>query len=221
MGAKKRVPKDEIFFSHSSQDRPFVDRTVRVLRGHGLRVWYSSTNIVGGKKWHDEIGKALKQFPWFDGTMARSIPDRPSRQTSFPSRGGDHPMRLFSLWPSPTPACSQCFLVWQPLERQSLSTWKRPGVPSSLGTLRCCALLWTPARPTREAYTAGRCGPTYRERRGFSTMSNFGARSHGIGTRCLRFAVRIAPTHARLASGCWPALPDGIDYPQSSDERFP
>ena len=26
--------------------------------------------------------------------------------------------------------------------------------------------------------------------------------------------------HARLASGCWPALPDGIGYPKDSNERF-
>jgi hypothetical protein len=26
--------------------------------------------------------------------------------------------------------------------------------------------------------------------------------------------------HARLASGCWPALPGGIGYPQGSTERF-
>ena len=32
---------------------------------------------------------------------------------------------------------------------------------------------------------------------------DFGARSHGIGTRCLRFAVEVARHHARLASGCW------------------
>jgi hypothetical protein len=25
----------------------------------------------------------------------------------------------------------------------------------------------------------------------------------------------------RLASGCWPALPGGIGYPQGPDERFP
>ena len=28
------------------------------------------------------------------------------------------------------------------------------------------------------------------------------------------------PDHARLASGCWPALPGGIDYPLGSTARF-
>src|SRR3982751_6866675 len=27
--------------------------------------------------------------------------------------------------------------------------------------------------------------------------------------------------HARLAPGCWPALPDGAGYPQGPNERFP
>src|SRR3954466_13118793 len=27
--------------------------------------------------------------------------------------------------------------------------------------------------------------------------------------------------HARLAPGCWPALPDGAGYPQGPVERFP
>jgi hypothetical protein len=34
------------------------------------------------------------------------------------------------------------------------------------------------------------------------TSEGFGARSHGLGTGCLRFVKRIAPPHARLASGC-------------------
>ena len=80
---------------------------------------------------------------------------------------------------------------------------------------------WTPARPTLpQAITVGRHGPTRIQLRGLSTRGNFGARSHGIGTRCLRFAVRLTPPHARLASGCWPALPGGIGYPQGFYERF-
>ena len=39
---------------------------------------------------------------------------------------------------------------------------------------------------------------------------DFGARSHGMGTRCLRFAVAVARHHARLASGGRLGLPGGI-----------
>jgi hypothetical protein len=61
------------------------------------------------------------------------------------------------------------------------------------------------ARPFRDkAIAVGRHGPTHSVRRGLSTRGNFGAPSHGISTRCLRFAVRISPPHARLASGCGP-----------------
>src|SRR6266446_1223206 len=65
MPRSSRPPGDEIFFSHSSRDAAFVDRTVGVLRAHGLRVWYSSTNIVGAQQWHNEIGKALARCNWF------------------------------------------------------------------------------------------------------------------------------------------------------------
>jgi hypothetical protein len=105
---------------------------------------------------------------------------------------------------------------------QFLKRWRRPGVPSSWGTLLCLRPALGPRRDQRyQALTVGRHGPTRIQLRGLSTRGNFGARSHGIGTRCLRFAVRITPPHARLASGCWPALPDGIGYPQGSYERFP
>jgi len=55
----------EMFLSHSSQDREFVDRIVTVLRTQGVPVWYSQTNILGAQQWHDEIGRALTRCDWF------------------------------------------------------------------------------------------------------------------------------------------------------------
>ena len=55
---------NEVFLSHASQDRPFAQRLVRVLRRHGIPVWYSDTNIMGAQQWHDEIGAALKRCDW-------------------------------------------------------------------------------------------------------------------------------------------------------------
>lgn len=55
---------EEIFLSHSSRDRKFADRLAETLRRHGIPVWYSRTNIIGGQKWHDEIGAALKRCDW-------------------------------------------------------------------------------------------------------------------------------------------------------------
>src|SRR5207302_10053663 len=38
------------------------------------------------------------------------------------------------------------------------------------------------------------------------TTTTFGAQSHGLFTRCLRFVTTITRDHARLASGCWPSF---------------
>jgi hypothetical protein len=59
------MPPQEIFLSHSSFDREFADTIIKVLRDHGIPVWYSKTNILGAQQWHDEIGEALKRCDWF------------------------------------------------------------------------------------------------------------------------------------------------------------
>ena len=43
----------------------FVAELVSVRRRHGLPVWYSNTDILGAKQWHDEIGAALCRCDWF------------------------------------------------------------------------------------------------------------------------------------------------------------
>jgi hypothetical protein len=58
------LPK-EVFLSHSSRNRKFARRLVKVMRAHGVPVWYSETHILGSQQWHDEIGKALKRCDWF------------------------------------------------------------------------------------------------------------------------------------------------------------
>jgi hypothetical protein len=61
-----------------------------------------------------------------------------------------------------------------------------PGRTERTRPLRCVGT--APAHSTTKAPTRG----------------NFGAQSHGFGTRCPRFAVRLSPPHAGRASGCWP-----------------
>ena len=56
---------NEVFLSHSSEDRQFVGRLADVVRPHGIPVWYSRTNILGAQMWHDEIGAALRRCDWF------------------------------------------------------------------------------------------------------------------------------------------------------------
>ena len=55
----------EVFLSHSNKDRKFASELVNVLRSHGIPVWYSRENIVGGQEWIDEIGTALNRCDWF------------------------------------------------------------------------------------------------------------------------------------------------------------
>ena len=57
-----KLPR-EIFLSHASKDRRFASRIANVLRGHGVPVWYSETNLLGAQQWHDEIGAAVRQWP--------------------------------------------------------------------------------------------------------------------------------------------------------------
>ena len=55
----------EIFLSHASADHDFVTPLAEILRQHGAPVWYSRTNILGARQWHDEIGAALNRCDWF------------------------------------------------------------------------------------------------------------------------------------------------------------
>lgn len=55
----------EAFLSNSTLDQDFVTSVANVLRRHGVPVWYSRTNIMGARQWHDEIGAALRRCDWF------------------------------------------------------------------------------------------------------------------------------------------------------------
>jgi hypothetical protein len=59
------APPQEVFLSHSDQDREFVERLSGQLTRHGVPVWYSRRAIVGARQWHDEIGAALRRCDWF------------------------------------------------------------------------------------------------------------------------------------------------------------
>jgi hypothetical protein len=63
----KRKPSrpKEAFLSHAARDRKRVDAIAKILRKHGVPVWYSRTHLRGAQQWQDEIGKALKRCDWF------------------------------------------------------------------------------------------------------------------------------------------------------------
>jgi hypothetical protein len=122
------------------------------------------------------------------------IPGRPSRPTSFPSRDGYCPARLCSsLRPSPTPACGQgCSGQATPL-RPVVIEAETVGRPKFLGNPPVpmpCSL--TPAGADAAGRYTAPPWPPHAARRRLATRGNFGAQSHGLGTRCLRFARRIA-----------------------------
>ena len=64
MAAKSRRAK-EVFVSHASGDREFVQRLVSAFRKNNVGYWYSERHIPGATEWHDEIGRALDRCDWF------------------------------------------------------------------------------------------------------------------------------------------------------------
>jgi hypothetical protein len=85
------------------------------------------------------------------------------------------------------------------------------------------ALFSDPGRTdARQAIAASRRGSRLNGQRWLPRQNDFGAQSHGIRTRCLRFAGRVAPpprkTRFRLLAKLCRA---GFVHPQGCDERFP
>ena len=100
-----------------------------------------------------------------------------------------------------------------------------PGEPS-----RPLSVLCDPGRTgrvLRDQVQRDRRGPRSCPQRRLPTSLVFGAQSHGLRPGCLRFAVRITPPHARLASGYWPGsarrdwVPAGFRRKVSEFEALP
>src|SRR5260370_1030632 len=95
------------------------------------------------------------------------------------------------------------------------------GLPGSRTTHCPFALFFDPGR-TEHARPLRRVGmaPAMTTTKAPTRNPAFEAQSHGFRTRCLRFVPCVATRDAKLASGRWPALPDGLGYPQGCYERF-
>ena len=65
MRGRKAPPPREVFLSHSAKDHRFTSRLAESLRAHGVPVWFSPTEILGARQWHDAIGEALSRCDWF------------------------------------------------------------------------------------------------------------------------------------------------------------
>lgn len=54
----------EVFLSHATADRPFAERLLDAIQGHGVRVWYGPTGIDTAQQWIEAIGAALDRCDW-------------------------------------------------------------------------------------------------------------------------------------------------------------
>jgi TIR domain len=54
-----------VFISHSTKDRRFIRRLLKVLSENHIHYWISEAHIPGAVEWHDEIGRALNRCAWF------------------------------------------------------------------------------------------------------------------------------------------------------------
>ena len=79
----------------------------------------------------------------------------------------------------------------------------------------------TPAGSTRQALTTRRRGPRIVPRRGLPRAMYLSRLNHTASALAVYASQDgLLRHHARLASGCRPALPGGFGYPQGSNERF-
>nr|WP_252860515.1 hypothetical protein [Halomonas sp. KX33721] len=75
--------------------------------------------------------------------------------------------------------------------------------------------------PSLPSHTAGSCClPAFENCRRLH-YHNFGALSHGLPTRCVRFAAAVTRHHATLAAGWWLALAGWDFHPLGFTTSFP
>src|SRR5271156_5900289 len=166
-------------------------------------------------------GSPRCQFPCFHGTMECSDVLRPSHRTRLPSPGDTMRRGLC--------VCSQ----------RSRSPDRGPGVrhpvpstgngahggvqdlPGSWGTLMLLCRVLRPRRDrcVRRLDVIG-AAPAMSTTKAPTTTYLSGLNGTASELAVYASCGRLPGQHATLASGCWPALPGGIDDPQGSNERF-
>ena len=128
-------------------------------------------------------------------------PCRPSRPVSLPSPRRYHRVRR-GLLPAIATRDRGHRGVDRPVPEPEM-TVETAGSPRFLGNpvvpMPCS---WTPVGSRTPGHRGVSTWPPLVSTTKAPAIEGFGARSHGLGTGCLRFAVRITPPHARLASGC-------------------
>jgi hypothetical protein len=161
------------------------------------------------------------RFPRFNGTIRRSDspPPVPPRFVAF-ARAVSRSHPRFD------PVAAGCAGrgpgVGHPVPPAGALPRRWRGLPGSWGTSVSVPCSPTPAGPR----APGHCGAAARPSVELKTSAPAGIIISGLNRTARSLAVyasqrRSPGRHARLAPGCWPALPDGAGYPQGPVERFP
>ena len=59
------MSRPELFLSHASPDREFVERLAGALDKADISCFYGKRPIASALQWHDELGEALANSNWF------------------------------------------------------------------------------------------------------------------------------------------------------------
>jgi len=165
-------------------------------------------------------GSPRYRFPCFDGTMKMCDSLRPSHRASLPSLG-DTRRCVCRFAPSgpERQTAGQGFVIRSPLPDED--AWRRSGPPKVPGEPACVyALFSDPGGPAYQANYSTQTRPPRIVLRRLSREVISGL-NRTASTLAVYASSSGSPAQdARLASGCWPALPGGIGYPQGSYERF-
>ena len=130
-------------------------------------------------------------------------------------------VRLFSCLPPPPNVKRRAWGCSTGIPFRCFLPWRRQDLPSSWGTpIPVCTCSQTPVGRLAADQSTATAWPPLEERRRLRQYQTFEAQWHGFQVRCLRFAVSVTRSHARLASRCWSGSPGRAFHPQGSDERF-
>ena len=182
----------------------------------GLPTYESLTDIP-----LPSAGSLRSRFPGFSGTMEMCDSPCPSRRASFPSLG-DTLRRACRFDPDGPgrPTAGQGFVSRSPLpatcRRETSGASQVPGESWCAYALLSDPGRSEPARPYGGIATA----PVMSTTKATRDNRNFGAPSHGLGTRCLRFARWVTHTGRKTRFPLLATLWDGIGCPQDSNGRF-
>ena len=166
-------------------------------------------------------GSLQVRFPGLVGTMGRSdfLPSFPGGSLTRPPVPSSRCLFRSRRWPA-LPAPGQGFGLPAPLPAFRYGDNRISRVPARPSRCMPCSLQ-TPAGPERQAIQRSRCCLPLLTRRRLPQIVDFGAQSHGLHLRCLRFAAAVTRTPRKTRFRAVASLTRaGLD-PQDLFGRFP